>query len=244
VCAVDWIAGTRTDSISSNDIAVANLSGNSEPGDPEFDDGNCGLSNDDALHAAICRATSMGIVWVNSAGNESSDVACCVPGGYDEVLTVTAMGDYDGRPGALAPAMCGDLDDKADFDQDDDEASWFSNFGTLAADRDHTVSAPGVCLRAPTRLANCEALGPKKPKTCVIREIYGTSFAAPLVTGTVALCIHSGRCAGLTSAQIIDKIRADAAGYNQANPSYGFQGDPLRPISGKYYGYLVRAGLY
>jgi hypothetical protein len=26
--------------------------------------------------------------------------------------------------------------------------------------------------------------------------------------------------------------------------AYGFQGGPLRPISGKYYGYLMRAGLY
>jgi hypothetical protein len=36
----------------------------------------------------------------------------------------------------------------------------------------------------------------------------------------------------------------DDAAYNNANPSYGFTGDPLRPITGKYYGYLIRAGLY
>lgn len=28
------------------------------------------------------------------------------------------------------------------------------------------------------------------------------------------------------------------------NRGYGFQGDPLRPITGKYYGYLIRAALY
>ena len=45
--------------------------------------------------------------------------------------------------------------------------------------------------------------------------------------------------------QIIQKIVSDAATYNNAkkNAGYGFQGDPLRPISGKYYGYLIRAGL-
>ena len=37
---------------------------------------------------------------------------------------------------------------------------------------------------------------------------------------------------------------ADAAAYNQANPGYGFVGDPLRPIPGRYYGWLIRAGLY
>jgi hypothetical protein len=34
------------------------------------------------------------------------------------------------------------------------------------------------------------------------------------------------------------------AAYNLANCGYGFQGDPLRPISGKYYGFLIRAGRY
>ena len=37
---------------------------------------------------------------------------------------------------------------------------------------------------------------------------------------------------------------AIAGGLQHANPSYGFVGDPLRPISGTYYGYLIRAGLY
>lgn len=65
-----------------------------------------------------------------------------------------------------------------------------------------------------------------------------------MVTGTVALCISSGPCAGLTPQQITAKIVADASAYNQAVPDYGFQGDPLRPISGSYFGYLIRAALY
>ena len=69
-------------------------------------------------------------------------------------------------------------------------------------------------------------------------------MASPHVAGTVALCIASGPCAGLTPPQIVQKIVADAAAYNQANPGYGFLGDPLEPITGKYYGYLIRAGLY
>jgi subtilisin family serine protease len=48
-------------------------------------------------------------------------------------------------------------------------------------------------------------------------------MASPHVAGTVALCIASGPCAGLTSAQIIQKIVSDAAAYNTANPSYGAQ---------------------
>jgi subtilisin len=69
-------------------------------------------------------------------------------------------------------------------------------------------------------------------------------MATPHVVGTVALCIFSGGCASLTPPQIIQKMRSDAAAYNNANPGYGFVGDPLRPVTGKYYGYLIRAGLY
>jgi hypothetical protein len=70
-------------------------------------------------------------------------------------------------------------------------------------------------------------------------------MAAPHVAGVVALCIASGACAGLTPLEIVHKIVADAAAYNTANLTYGFTGDPLHsPAAGKYYGYLVRAGLY
>ena len=47
-----------------------------------------------------------------------------------------------------------------------------------------------------------------------------------------------------TPVQIISNSPADAAAYNNAHPNYGYQGDPLRPVEGKYYGYLVRAGEY
>ena len=59
-------------------------------------------------------------------------------------------------------------------------------------------------------------------------------------------CIFSGPGAGLTRAQIIQTIVSDAAAYNtdKTNVGYGFQGDPLRPISGGYYGYPIWAEPY
>jgi hypothetical protein len=68
-------------------------------------------------------------------------------------------------------------------------------------------------------------------------------MAAPHAAGVAHLCIVSGQCPG-TPAQTIQKLRADAAAYTQANPGWGFRGDPLRPITGRYYGYLIRAGVY
>jgi hypothetical protein len=58
-----------------------------------------------------------------------------------------------------------------------------------------------------------------------------------------ALCVATGACTG-TPAQVIAKLRADAQLYNQANTGYGFTGDPISPTSGRYYGYLTRAGAY
>jgi subtilisin len=59
-------------------------------------------------------------------------------------------------------------------------------------------------------------------------------MSAPIVTGTAALCIAFGPCAGLTPAQIGRKIINRAADYNTNRRNYGFQGDPLRPVSGRY----------
>jgi subtilisin len=68
-------------------------------------------------------------------------------------------------------------------------------------------------------------------------------MASPHMTGTVALCIATAACTG-TPSQIIAKVRSDAQTYNQANQGYGFNGDPARPVGGRYYGYLTRAGAY
>jgi subtilisin len=63
------------------------------------------------------------------------------------------------------------------------------------------------------------------------------------VSGLVALRIANGQCAGLTPREIVAKIVEDAATYNAEN-TYGYEGDPLRPITGEYYGYLPSASLY
>jgi subtilisin family serine protease len=222
LCGVDWVTATRTDSDPSNDIAVANMS----LGGQGADNGNCGNApKNDPLHQAICASVASGVTYVVAAGNDSQDVQKVSPAAYDEVLTVTATVDTDGLAGGLGPVstcVAGNADDTA---------ASFSNFATLPTDQAHTVAAPGNCDET-TFLGGGYITG------------TGTSFAAPQVAGTVALCIASGPCAGLTPAQIIQKIVSDAAAYNTANPSYGFIGDPQHPIAGKYYGNLIRAALY
>src|SRR6266511_5277120 len=72
LCGVDFVTSTRTDSDPTNDIAVASMSiGFSGP--KVGDDGNCGLSNHDALHLAICNSTTAGVTYVVAAGNSAMD---------------------------------------------------------------------------------------------------------------------------------------------------------------------------
>jgi hypothetical protein len=68
-------------------------------------------------------------------------------------------------------------------------------------------------------------------------------MAAPHISGKVALCLAAGRCSGAPS-DVIARVRADAERENKRDRSYGFLGDPLRPVEGTYFGYLARASLY
>jgi subtilisin len=218
LCGLDWVTAHAST------IEVANMSivGHGS------DNGNCGnRPHREALHQAICASVAAGVTYVVAAGNDSQDAAKTIPAAYDEVLTATAISDLDGQPGGTGSLA---LDCAAG--QADDIPASFSNFVTLTADQAHTIAAPGVCDSS-TYPGGLYAVGD------------GTSVASPITAGTVALCIASGACAGLTPAQISKKIGSDDAAYNTANPSYGFTGDPLHsPDPNRYYGYLIRAGLY
>jgi subtilisin family serine protease len=232
ICGIDWVTSTRLDGDPSNDIAVANVSLEGAGSD----DGDCGKTNHDPVHLAICNSTVAGITYVVAAGNDASDLANIFPAAYDEVLAVTAMADFDGTPGGAAaspPCQLGRLAGAVD-----DRVVSFSNFATLPSDRAHTVAAPGVCIFTTD-------INTPGPSGIAGYEYYtGTSQASPQVTGTVALCIASGACAGLTPAQIIRRITNDAAAYSAGHAAYGYAGDPIRPEPGKYYGFLVRAAAY
>jgi len=70
-----------------------------------------------------------------------------------------------------------------------------------------------------------------------------TSLAAAATTTKPYIVVLRGSVADPGAVAAAQGKKYGAA-YNQANPGYGFVGDPAHPISGRYYGWLIRAGLY
>jgi len=149
ICGIDYVTANASQ------IEVANMSlGGSGS------DSTCG-SNADALHEAICGSVAAGVTYAVAAGNSSSNANGFVPATYAEVITVSALADFNGQPGGGAAATC-----RSDVD---DTLADFSNYGA-----DVDLIAPGVCI-----LSSWKGGG--------FSTISGTSMASPHVAGGAAL---------------------------------------------------------
>ncbi|MDO8512030.1 MAG: S8 family peptidase [bacterium] len=185
ICGIDWVTANATQ----YNIKVANMS----LGGAGTSDNNCGNSNNDALHKAICNSTAVGVTYVVAAGNDGANASNSVPASYDDsVITVSALADSDGKSGGLGSATS--------YGADDTFAS-FSNFGDVV-----DLGAPGVNIFSTWKSGG-------------YNTINGTSMATPHVAGAAALYINSHP--GSVWSQVRDGLKAvgESVGAGHTDPS-------------------------
>jgi subtilisin family serine protease len=186
---VDWVAAHA------GTISVANMS---------F--GFTGTSQ--VLFDAVQAAVNQGVAFAVAAGNSHVNANTVSPASFSNVLTVSALADFDGLPGGLSTSGC-------TADTDDTLAS-FSNFGAV------DIAAPGVCILStiPTRLG-----------TGGYGTLSGTSMASPYVAGALALLASSARATTAAGVSAMYQKVTAAGNFNWTDTSGDGVKEPLLDVS-------------
>jgi subtilisin family serine protease len=188
VAGIDWVAANA------DTIEVANMSLGGE-----------GFSQ--AEYDAIQGAVNKGVAFAVAAGNEDDDANNYSPGGFDNVLSVSALADYNGLPGGGAAPTC--------YTDVDDTLAGFSNWGPEV-----DIAAPGVCILSTYPL---EKGG--------YGTISGTSMASPHVAGALALLTSRNNPANATDVNNLYSAIKGAGNLNWTDDSGDGIKEPLLDVS-------------
>lgn len=189
IAGIDWVAAN------SATIEVANMS---------LGCNNCQSSAQDL---AISNAIARGVVFVVAAGNSDINAATFSPANHPDVITVSALADFNGLPGGGAAATC-----RSDID---DTLANFSNFGAVVE-----IAAPGVCIRSTWPGGG-------------YNTISGTSMAAPHVAGAAALLASRNNPSTRTDVLNISATLRNTGNFNWTDDSGDGIKEPLLDVSNR-----------
>jgi subtilisin family serine protease len=164
VAGIEWVTAHA------DEIEVANMSIQGPDSQPMKD--------------AIAASAEAGVVYAVAASNFDKDAEKNSPANSPDAITVSAVADYDGKPGGEAEPLaqdCKGIDGSGENNKGlDDTRASFSNYGEVV-----DVAAPGVCILSTF---------PTTPFSLESRETSkgyglnsGTSMASPHVAGAAAL---------------------------------------------------------
>lgn len=188
VAGIDWVADHA------NTIEVANMSFG-------------GLGNSRAQFNAIQGAVNRGVAFAAAAGNSDANAGNFSPARFNNVLTVSALADFNGQPGGGAASTCR-------ADQDDTLAD-FSNWGSAV-----DVAAPGVCI-----------LSTYPMEQGGYGTISGTSMASPHAAGALALLASRNNPNNATAVNNLYNQVKSAGNLNWTDDSGDGVKEPLLDVS-------------
>jgi subtilisin family serine protease len=189
VAGIDWVAANAAT------IEVANMSlGGSGYSQAEYD--------------AIQGAVNAGVAFAVAAGNSDADARNYSPAAFDNVLTVSALADFDGVPGGLGSPTC-----RSDVD---DTLANFSNWGPAV-----DIAAPGVCILSTFPMEQGE-----------YDTISGTSMASPHAAGALALLASGKNPGNATDVQNLYNDVINAGNFNWVDDSDDGITERLLDVSG------------
>ena len=188
VAGIDWVAGEAST------IEVANMSlGGSGYSQAEYD--------------AIQGAVNAGVAFAVAAGNDNADASKYSPAAFNNVLTVSALADFDGVPDGLGSQTC-----RSD---EDDTLANFSNWGSSV-----DIAAPGVCILS-TYPIEQGSYG----------TISGTSMASPHVAGALALLASTKNPSNASDVDALYNAVKNAGSLNWTDDSGDGIHEPLLDVS-------------
>jgi len=158
-----------------------------------------------AMDLAIANSVADGVIYAVSAGNSNENAEAFSPANHPDVITVSALADFDGESGELGSPTCR-------VDQDDTLAD-FSNWGNTVE-----ITAPGVCIQSTW-----------KDGMCAI--ISGTSMSSPHVAGAAALLASVNPPINKAEALAIRQTIIDEGNFNWFDDSGDGIQEPLLDVS-------------